>query len=78
MTKLDRRFVEMALSTFVSTGNPVFADVAPLAISDDRKLRDAVALQLDDLLGANNRAFVELTFRLRVGLRQSDIRIAGT
>ena len=76
MTKLDRRFVEMALTTMVGAGNPVFAAIAPLAMTDDRILREAVALQLDEALAVDNRAFVELTFRLRVGLRESDIRVA--
>ena len=75
-TKLDRRFVEMALSALVAAGNPVFAGVAPLGMTEDHILRDSIAAQLDEILAAYNRAFVELTFRIRLGLRESDVRIA--
>ena len=76
MTKLDRRFVEQALKAIVQAGNPVFAEVAPLAMDPERTLRDAIGLQLGEILAADNRAFVEFTFRLRVGVRESDIRVA--
>lgn len=76
MTKLDRRFVELALTTLIEAGNPVFEKVAPLGIASGQTLRDAIPLQIEDMLKADNRAFVEMVFRLRVGQRESDIRIA--
>ena len=64
ITKLDRRFVELALTTLIEAGNPVFEKVAPLGIASGQTLRDAIPLQIDDMLAADNRAFVEMVLHI--------------
>ena len=76
MTKLDRRFMEQAFAALVDAANPVFQTVAALDMVPGRFLHDAVGATLDELLPRENRAFVQLAFRISVGQYESTIRIA--
>lgn len=76
MTKLDRRFVEMAFSTLIEAGNPVFRDVAALDMVPGRFLADAVGPELDELLAPKDRAFLQLAFTISIGQYAGTVRIA--
>ena len=76
MTKLDRRFVDMAITTMIEAGNPVFAPVAPLDMSADRVIKEAIGAQLEELLSPRNRSFLEIRFRLAVGQQEAVVRFA--
>ena len=76
MSKLDRRFVDMALSTMIGAANAVFDPVAPLGMVDDKAIHTAIAVQLEDLLKKDNLAFVDFAFKISIGNHSSTVRFA--
>ncbi|BDA85951.1 flagellar motor switch protein FliM [Aureimonas sp. SA4125] len=76
MSKLDHRFVDLALSTMINAANPIFAPVAPLDMVDDRALHTAILPQLQDVLQKDNLAFVDFTFKISIGNHSSTLRFA--
>lgn len=76
LTKLDRRFVEIALATMIEAGNPVFEPVAPLALSAERMMSEDIGVQLDEMLPIESRAFLNIAFRVMVGQHESVMRFS--
>jgi flagellar motor switch protein FliM len=76
ISKLDRRFIDLALSTVINAANKVFAPVAPLDMVDDRVLHTAILPQLEEVLTKENVAFVDFAFKISIGNHASTLRFA--
>lgn len=76
LTKLDKRFVELAVSTMIDAANPVFQPVAPLDMAADRMLFDDIVTDLEEVLLPDARSFIKLSFRVAVGRHESILRFA--
>ncbi|WP_188913270.1 FliM/FliN family flagellar motor switch protein [Aureimonas endophytica] len=74
LTALDKRLAEKGLATFAEAANPVFAEIAPLDLKSDLFVSTAIPEELDELLPADGRGFIVLTFRLRLGDVSASLR----
>ncbi|KQT86006.1 FliM/FliN family flagellar motor switch protein [Aurantimonas sp. Leaf443] len=76
MTKLDRQFVQTALTTFVAAGNDPFEPVLPLDVALGDFFFAAMDTEFDELLAPDARAFIEFAFTVSLGRKSSEIRVA--
>ncbi|MBC8130935.1 MAG: FliM/FliN family flagellar motor switch protein [Rhizobiaceae bacterium] len=76
LTKLDKRFIELAIPTMIEAANPVFQPVAPLDVTSEAMLTEGLAAALDERLPVEGRAFLELSFKIAVGQHESVLSVA--
>ena len=76
LSSVGKFFSDNALRAFVETGNAAFADVAPLMMTTDRLLTEAIGEKLDALIHEDARAFVEFRFQVTIGRCEAALRVA--